>query len=348
MNIAIELESQPTPTVSVIIPVYKAEAYLRACVDSVLDQSYTDFEVLLVDDGSPDHSGALCDEYAGKDARVRAIHKPNGGVSSARNAGLDAAEGAYIAFLDADDMLAPGFLERAVSAVRQGGYELYLEGFARMRRDGGEMYKSRIPELVYVENEKLGVEDFLLLLEKCYISSVWGSLFSRALIGELCFDTGLCFGEDLIFVWTVVQRARRIFASPEIGYFYIENPGSATAGAGLQKCRSMARCYRFIFGFDRQYWGREEAAYQRFCKRRWRTDYLETIRKLLHEKLPLCEKRAMFRLLYRDPVLRAALYAEETTLHYRYDPRYLLFKDTAKRVMKKSRRILSGPRRRIP
>lgn len=94
-----------SPKVSVVVPVYKAEAYLRACVDSILGQTFADFELLLVDDGSPDGSGAICDEYAARDGRVRVFHKANGGVSSARQCGLDAARGDWISFVDADDYL---------------------------------------------------------------------------------------------------------------------------------------------------------------------------------------------------------------------------------------------------
>ena len=92
---------------SVIIPVYNVEKYLRKCVDSILLQDFANMEVILVDDGSPDNSGAICDEYAEKDARVKVIHKENGGVSSARNTGLDVAQGKYIAFVDSDDYLLP-------------------------------------------------------------------------------------------------------------------------------------------------------------------------------------------------------------------------------------------------
>ena len=93
------------PMISVIVPVYNAEKYLQRCVDSILKQSFTDFEVLLIDDGSHDRSGELCDEYGEKDNRVRVFHKENGGVSSARNVGLDNASGEYISFVDADDYL---------------------------------------------------------------------------------------------------------------------------------------------------------------------------------------------------------------------------------------------------
>lgn len=102
------------PTISVIVPVYKVEPYLRCCVDSILTQTFTDFELILVDDGSPDNCGAICDEYAEKDSRVHVIHKENGGLSSARNAGLEIANGDYVYFCDGDDYITETLLEDAI------------------------------------------------------------------------------------------------------------------------------------------------------------------------------------------------------------------------------------------
>ena len=108
------------PTVSVIVPIYKVQPYIRRCIDSVMMQTYGDFELLLVDDGSPDDCGRICDEYAEKDNRIRVIHKKNGGLSDARNAGLDAATGEYIYFLDGDDCILPDLLEKAVARMECG------------------------------------------------------------------------------------------------------------------------------------------------------------------------------------------------------------------------------------
>ena len=105
------------PKISVIVPVYKAEKYLHRCVDSILSQTFTDFELILVNDGSPDNCGAICDEYAQKDNRVRVFHKENGGVSSARNLGLDNAKGEWITFVDSDDWLKPGCLEQLTNKL---------------------------------------------------------------------------------------------------------------------------------------------------------------------------------------------------------------------------------------
>jgi glycosyltransferase EpsJ len=111
------------PIISVIVPVYQAEAFLDQCVQSMLAQTERDFELLLIDDGSPDNSPALCDAYAARDSRVRVIHKPNGGVSSARNAGLDAAAGKFVVFLDSDDWAEPDYLSRLLTLQTQTAEE---------------------------------------------------------------------------------------------------------------------------------------------------------------------------------------------------------------------------------
>ena len=108
------------PKISVIVPVYKAEKYICRCVDSILAQTFTDFELLLIDDGSPDNSGAICDEYAASDSRVKVFHKENGGVSSARNVGLDNACGEWITFVDADDWIAETFIAGLYTPITNG------------------------------------------------------------------------------------------------------------------------------------------------------------------------------------------------------------------------------------
>ena len=106
-----------SPLVSVIVPVYKVERYLPRCVESILGKTYTNFELILVDDGTPDRSGVICDRYAEKDSRIKVIHKENGGVSSARNAGIDAAQGEWITFVDSDDWVAENYIEAMIIPV---------------------------------------------------------------------------------------------------------------------------------------------------------------------------------------------------------------------------------------
>ena len=116
---SVEKMKEQKPLISVIVPVYKVEKYLHKCVDSILTQTLSDIELILVDDGSPDWSGAICDEYVEKDSRVRTIHKPNGGVSSARNKGLDVCTGEWIMFVDSDDFIDQNTLEEAIKKNRK-------------------------------------------------------------------------------------------------------------------------------------------------------------------------------------------------------------------------------------
>lgn len=122
--------------VSVIVPIYQVEPYLEKCVDSILAQTYSELEVILVDDGSPDNCGAICDRYAEQDTRVHVVHKENGGVSSARNAGLDAASGTYVMFTDADDCPDPDLVETMVRALEQNDADLVTVDFRAVTPSG--------------------------------------------------------------------------------------------------------------------------------------------------------------------------------------------------------------------
>ena len=126
------------PQISVIVPVYKVEKYIHKCVDSILAQTFTDFELWLVDDGSPDHCGAICDEYAQIDTRVKVIHKKNGGLSDARNAALDVMNGKYIFFVDSDDWISEDALEIMYSALERTGAKVATGNIVSVREDGTE------------------------------------------------------------------------------------------------------------------------------------------------------------------------------------------------------------------
>lgn len=155
------------PKISVIVPVYKAEAYLHRCVDSILAQTFQNFEVLLIDDGSPDNSGKICDEYAKKDSRVRVFHKENGGVCSARNVGLDNATGEYIAFVDSDDWVDDNFLE------------IFLMDKADIVVQG--LYATNWPGKEKNVEYYVGIEEFNV--SKCNVSYFLDSLFDSLNIG---------------------------------------------------------------------------------------------------------------------------------------------------------------------
>ena len=200
------------PTISVIVPVYKAEAYLHRCVDSMLNQTFEDFELILIDDGSPDRSGRICDEYAAKDPRIRVFHKENGGVSSARNLGLDNACGEWIAFVDADDTIDKNYLHDLIS---NADADLVMCGF---RSSLGLHYR---PKDEHISEEFL--RERASEIVRCNAIYVpWIKLLKRSIIddNQLRFDTKLRLGEDTTFVYLYLSFCKSVrFVSNE-SYYY--------------------------------------------------------------------------------------------------------------------------------
>ncbi len=208
-----------SPAVSIIVPVYKAERYLQKCVNSILAQTYTDFEVLLVDDGSPDMSGAICEKCAVGDNRIKVFHKENGGVSSARNYGLDNAVGDWICFVDSDDIIDDIFLENFhfLSSV---DCDLFLQGYKVIEADiVKEVHEFSYDELktsdvkkVYIDGENLNINN-----------SPVSKLFKRDIIesNNIRFDASTSYGEDHLFVLTYLLYVKNISISNKSAYLYI-------------------------------------------------------------------------------------------------------------------------------
>lgn len=205
-----------TDTISIIIPVYKVEGYLRKCLDSVLAQTYRALEILLVDDGSPDNCGAICDEYAARDDRVRVIHKPNGGLSDARNAGLEAAAGQWIGFVDSDDYIAPDMFEKLYLAASRTGAGIAVCGY-RVVSDAGPAAPPRgvEKELVLERDEAIR----LLLEDKRLQNYVWNKLYRAEYWRGVRFPAGKAF-EDIDTTWRLIDQARSVVLIPYAGYFY--------------------------------------------------------------------------------------------------------------------------------
>lgn len=211
------------PIISVIVPVYNTESYLRCCINSILAQTFTDFELLLVDDGSTDQSGVICDEYARQDSRVRVFHKSNSGVSSARNVGLENAIGKWIAFVDSDDELLPQGLERFAEGWKgekeidfiSAGYEYYpIEGeqFSTLRQGK--------------EEKILDVNQSVMLMyrDRFYQFYVFTKLFKRSVIlnNSLHFDETLYFSEDRLFIINYLcAMSGKMFCTTKPVYKYI-------------------------------------------------------------------------------------------------------------------------------
>ena len=215
--------------ISIIVPVYKVEAYLDECVRSILGQTHTDLEVILVDDGSPDHSGAMCDAWAERDSRIRVIHKENGGVCSARNAGLDAARGEYIAFVDSDDWLDPGMYETMLAqncdiilcdCIKEhpGKQELYTHDIRPGLYDRNQLETEYFPHLLMMENV-----EYPATISNCLL------LFRRELAEGIRYLTGVRYSEDLLFGAQLLYRASSFcYLKGQTFYHYRMNPTSAT------------------------------------------------------------------------------------------------------------------------
>lgn len=188
-------------TISVIVPIYNAEKFLHYCIDSILNQSFVDFEILLVNDGSTDNSGRICDEYAGMDTRAKVIHKQNGGVSSARNAGIEAAKGEYICFVDSDDYLESNYLKELVETKKKyPDFDNVWCGFQTVE----DYLKSNINTVASEYNKDYSfsnLSSIMDLCEKWLVQMPWNKLFLTKTIKEnsIIFPPELSLGEDYIF-----------------------------------------------------------------------------------------------------------------------------------------------------
>ncbi len=211
------------PRLSVIVTVYNVQDYLERCLISLSRQTLEDMEVLLVDDGSTDASGEMCDRYAAQHPNARVIHKQNGGVSSARNAGLDAATGEYIGFVDADDFIEPDCFERACSAAARTGADVVCFGFASVWGDEAVMKVVGGEEALFDGNESA----FSALFDRRFKYFCWDKIYRRELYEGLRYPLGRIY-EDAYLLPMVIARAQKLLLLPDVLYYYRMRPMSIT------------------------------------------------------------------------------------------------------------------------
>lgn len=209
--------------ISVIIPVYKVDKYLEKCIRSVVEQTYQNLEIILVDDGSPDGCPAICDMWAARDPRIRVIHKTNGGLSSARNAGLAVASGEYVAFVDSDDWIEPNMYELLHTACIDNRTLLSVCGRYDEYENGSPKRIGRCPPRKGV----VAVEEMLsnMFLGQGWDSSVWDKLYHRSLWAHICFPDGKIY-EDIAIMHRVVIAAQQIALVNVPLYHYYHRSGS--------------------------------------------------------------------------------------------------------------------------
>lgn len=201
------------PTISVIVPVYRVEPYLRQCADSILAQTYPDFELILIDDGSPDRCGEICDEYAAADSRVRVIHQPNGGLSAARNAGLDIMRGEYVSFIDSDDCVHPMYLESLLTAIQTHSAQVSQCQMAEFEADDTPPAEpSAVKEPLCIS----GREAVWHIYESSagVAVSAWGKLYDASLFTSLRFPVGKIHEDQAV-------TPRALFCAAQVVVTYI-------------------------------------------------------------------------------------------------------------------------------
>ncbi len=231
------------PLISIIVPVYNVEKYIRRCVESLINQSYKNLEIILIDDGSPDNSGAICDEYAERDSRIKVIHKENGGVSSARNVGLDSASGEYIGFLDSDDFIAPEMYEVLYSNLTENDADISAGG-CTIENSVGEF----IPHYKYDVTETLDKAQTIseMLKQVKYTCSLCDKMFSSKLIGEVRFDVNISHNEDLLFVYQLMKKSRKAVYTSKPMYYYCNNEQSASRVSFSDKNTTMLKAQTMV------------------------------------------------------------------------------------------------------
>lgn len=218
------------PAISVIIPVYKVEPYLDACVASVAGQTFSDLEILLVDDGSPDRCPELCDAWARKDLRVRVIHRQNGGLSAARNTGIEAATGQFLAFVDADDLLEPDALCRAWEAQQKHNADLVIFNLVYVDEHNTPL---PAPDFTGFRDEVLNEDGvwqryFALAEQKIYYVVAWNKLYKRELFATLRYAQGKRY-EDQFLLPGLLAQCKTIACLGHPGYRYVQRGGSIMA-----------------------------------------------------------------------------------------------------------------------
>ncbi len=238
------------PKVSVIVPVYKVEKYLNRCVNSILAQTFTDFELILVDDGSPDNCPKMCDEYAEKDERIRVIHKENGGVSSARNDGIDMSQGEWIMFVDSDDWIELNSLESLTNAILNDDIDMVVGGYKTItiRNEIDHMLENELLSKDKMKEKYTEIADKGNLI----LTTPWGKIFKTSVIRDynISFDTTMKISEDTKFVLCFLNVANNVATVSDMIVNYNCKNGTSATNKYIE---DFAKCKYFMYMSMREY-----------------------------------------------------------------------------------------------
>ena len=278
--------------VSIIIPIYKVEKYIHRCIESVRQQTYQNIEIILVDDGSPDGCPSICDDYTKKDKRIKIVHKKWGGLSDARNTGLDIAQGEYIVFVDGDDIVSENMVSEMISTLKESEADLVAVGYRRFSSEdelqaGNESFEKKLE--IYSRFE--GIKQ--LFVKNSFGNYQWNKLFKREFFETLRFPVGHTM-EDLAIAYLILEQCNSIAYNTNPLYYYRQRCDSLlhTSGSGLYKdkfyfskeryiylknkygdfienaffmMKTIYQCFQYLDSKDDRQWARTELKYIMHC-----------------------------------------------------------------------------------
>lgn len=233
--------------ISVIVPIYKVEDYLHRCVDSIINQTYTNLEIILVDDGSPDNCPMICDEYAKKDSRIRVVHKKNGGLSDARNAGLDIATGEYIMFIDSDDFVDIEMMESMMKNMIDNNVDMVVCNIKYVYEDR-EVVKYNQADRILDRYEAM--EEYLK--DGVVQAVAWNKLYKKSLINNMRYKVGKT-NEDEFFTYKVVDKTDKIYYNSKPFYNYIQRNSSIMGKYSIKRLDGVEASYERLNFIKKKY-----------------------------------------------------------------------------------------------
>lgn len=213
------------PLISVIVPVYKVEKFLDRCIKSILSQTFSDFELIIVDDGSPDRCPEMCDEWAEKDKRIVVVHQKNQGLSAARNSGIKISKGKYLTFIDSDDWIADNMLEMLLKLIQKHNADISICDFIRTDSEKNIASKTSTKETVFNQHDFMDI--ILKINSNRTIHYAWAKLYKREIIDDEHYPVGM-LNEDVEGMFKAVIRSKKIVETNTVGYYYYENNDSIT------------------------------------------------------------------------------------------------------------------------
>lgn len=310
------------PLISIIVPVYNVEQYLKRCIDSLIYQTYQNIEILLIDDGSPDRCGEICDEYARKDNRIIVAHKPNGGLSDARNKGLDIAKGEYVMFVDSDDWIESETCKAVADCINK--YNVDVVSFGIQLVGDGKIYDiQKVKNAGFVSSSEAVGSMIYRQREKGLLNYVCNKAFKKSLFDDIRFPLGMLF-EDQDVTYRLLHKATGIFALDSVFYNYYQRGNSIMAGfyrpkALHDRISIWLKRYKFLCDNYPDYSDQQIAqvlgdVYIALIKLKGNTDYQDFRKEI--EKVAIT---------YKSKAKNLAVYSKKVKLHYYCYPLFWLY-----------------------